>query len=71
MTDCATPMLVPTRPDAQVAAELKERMRAALHPVCAILDEAIAGGLILEFNIGQIPPFNKHGIQRLTVTKHL
>lgn len=44
--------LVPTRPDAEVAADLKRRMVEAYGPVLALLDEAAGAGFHVNLQAG-------------------
>lgn len=61
--------IVPTKPDAEVAAELKARVAEALKPLLAIMDEALGRNLQIVFSIGPsgIPP--RHVINSLEVVK--
>ena len=60
--------LVPGRPDAEVAADLKNRMQAALIPVLTLMDEATAGGFIAQFQLG-MGTFGKNVVQGITLSK--
>lgn len=44
--------LVPTRSDHEVADDIKRRLREALVPVLALMDEARAAGFIPHFSVG-------------------
>lgn len=63
--------LVTTRSDAAVAADLKRRFEEAMAPVCAIMDEAVALGLQVQFdNIAFFgPPHLRHKVNNLRVVK--
>jgi hypothetical protein len=73
MTDDNGPLqLVPTRPDAEIAGELKARFEEALRPLCAIMDEALIGhGLQIQLDgiafLG--PPVMKHRVQNVRVVR--
>lgn len=62
------PRLVTTRPDSEVAKELKERVSAALVGVMSVLDDARAAGFQINFNLGN-DYLGKTAIQMLTVAK--
>lgn len=62
--------LVPNRPDADVAAELRAETEAALKPVLVIMDKALAAGFVVGWQIGPVPPTMKNQVQGLTVIKH-
>lgn len=60
--------IVPGRPDADTAAELKRRIEQALAPLCEITDEAAAAGFVVNFTLG--PDYRqKTIIQNLLVAK--
>ena len=63
--------LVPTKPEAEVAADLKRRMEEALAPVCAIMDEAAAKGLQIQYdNIMYFgPPMMRYKVNGLRVVR--
>lgn len=62
--------LVPNRPDADVAAELRAEAEAALKPVLAVMDKALAAGFVIGWQIGPVPPTMRNQVQGLTVVKH-
>jgi hypothetical protein len=63
--------LVPTKPDAEIVADLKARLTVAMAPVLAILDEATAAGLVFQWdNLSPAPPLFKYQIHGLKVVKH-
>ena len=63
--------LVPTRPEAEIAAELKAKAKEALAAVTALMDEAVAQGLLIQFDgIQRQPPYYKHEVLNLRVAKH-
>jgi hypothetical protein len=60
--------LVTTKPDAEVVAEIKEKVAAALRQVCVAFDDAKASGFEVGFQVG--PDFlGKFQITQLTVMK--
>lgn len=62
--------LVPTKSDAEVAVELKQKMEEAMKPVCAIMDEAVAHKLVIRFQgIMAGPPYMRHQVIGLEVVK--
>lgn len=63
--------LVTTRPDAEIAADIKARVTAAMDPVLAIFDEAARAGLMIQWdNLAPSPPFYRHRIGGLRIVKH-
>lgn len=60
--------LVTTKSDADRAAELKERIRAALIPVCALMDEAAQSHLLVSFITGP-NHFGKFEVKELCLMK--
>ena len=60
--------LAPTKSDADRAAELKERIRAALVPVCALMDEAAQSHLLVSFMTGP-NHFGKFEVKELCLMK--
>jgi hypothetical protein len=61
--------LVPSRPDAEIAAELRAKMEAAWEPVCRVLDEARAAGF--EISSAAEPDYaGRHRLTRLIIAKH-
>ena len=71
MSDGEIAKLVTTRPEAEVAADLKRRVEEALAPVCALMDEAATQGLQVQFdNIAYHgPPMMKHKVNGLRVVR--
>lgn len=61
--------LVPNRPDAEVAAELKEKIIAAYEPINTVLTEAKKAGFEVSVGIGP-NPFGKFEITQLVIAKH-
>lgn len=60
----------PTKPEAEIAADLLKRGREALKPLCALMDEAAAHGLIIGWEaITAGPPFLRHEPRGLKVIK--
>lgn len=65
--DVAT--LVPTKPDAEIAAELKKEAETALLGLCQIIDRANRAGFVLQFQLGTVPP-GKNIVSTLFLAKH-
>ncbi len=63
--------LVTTKPDQEIADDMRRRMTVALGPVCDLLNEASAQGLLIEFQVGQMPPFNRIGVLKIGINKPL
>jgi hypothetical protein len=63
--------LVTTKPEAEIAADLKRRLEEAMAPVLALMDEGMAKGLMIQFDgvIAQ-PPLFRHKIINLRIAKH-
>lgn len=62
--------LVSTKPETEIAADLKRRIEEALVPVCALMDEAAAQGLQVVWDgIGMGPPFMRHRANNLRLIK--
>jgi hypothetical protein len=61
--------LVPTKPEADIAAELKKELSDKLIEVCAVMDRANKAGFVVSFGLGTVPP-GKNVIAQLTVAKH-
>lgn len=62
--------LVPTKPEAEIAADLKRRVEEAIKPVLALMDEAASCGLQIQFDgIGRAPPYFRHIVQNLRIVK--
>lgn len=62
--------LVPTLPDAEVAADIKKRFDESMKPVLALFDEAKAKGLLIQFDqIGPLGPYFRYGVIGLRVVK--
>ncbi len=71
MSDEKPVQLVTTKPDVEVAADLKVRLERAMEPVLGLFDEAAAHGLLIQWDtLGVAPPFYKHKIVGLRVVKH-
>lgn len=62
------PRLVTTKPDADIAAELKVEMTAALQPVIAVVETARAAGFIINFGVN-MGPLGNITITQLQVLK--
>lgn len=64
--------LVPTKSDAEIAADIKRRFDEAMIPVTAIMDEAVAQGLVVQFDgIMLAPPFYRHRVLGVRIIKIL
>lgn len=68
MTDVAR--LVPTKSDAELAAEYRARMEVPLKEICAILNEAKSAGLIIGYTTS-VDQFGRYVPQNLTVVRPL
>jgi hypothetical protein len=64
--------LVTTRSDAEIAADLKQRLLQEIRPVLAIFDEAASYGLTIQWDgISPLSPRYKHELTGLRVVKYL
>lgn len=54
----SVPKLVPTRPEAEVAADIKRRFEEACLPIAALMDEAAASGLQVQWDGFSVGPPN-------------
>jgi hypothetical protein len=72
MSSPAEPIaLVTTKPEADIAADLKAKLEAALAPVCDLFDEATRHGLMVQWDaIAPGPPFLRHAVRGLRLVKH-
>jgi hypothetical protein len=61
--------LVPTKPDADIAAELKAKIAEALKPVCALIDEAAAAGFLVNWTNIHPNAFGKREVIDLHLVK--
>lgn len=61
--------LVTTKPDAEIAAELKRDMLAALKPVLEILERARSSGFVCTFQTGAASDHAPIAIQQLQIMK--
>lgn len=61
--------LVPTKPEKDIAEEIKKEVTGKLIEICAIMDMANRSGFVVGFSLGTIPP-GKNIVQQLTVAKH-
>lgn len=61
--------LVPTKPDAEIAEELKQEIAEALKPVLEVTTKALSLGFHVNFNLGP-NAFNKMVIQALVISKN-
>jgi hypothetical protein len=63
--------LVPTKREADIAADLKDRLAKALEPVGVLMDEANAHGLMVQWDsFAPQPPYYKHKPNNLRLVKH-
>lgn len=71
MAEESVPKLVTTRPEAEIAADLKARIEEAIRPVLAVMDEAVQHGLQVQFdNIAFMgPPIMRHRLNGLRLVK--
>jgi hypothetical protein len=70
MTDETVAKLVTTKPDAEVAADLKRRMEEALVPALALMDEAAAAGLQFQWdNFAPGPPYMRFRVNGMRLVK--
>lgn len=61
--------LVPTKPDSEIASELKSRLEAAMAPAMEIFDEAARHGFMIQWDsIGPGPQF-RHRLNGLRLIK--
>ena len=69
--DAARPLyLVTTRPDSEIAADLKARIDEAAQPLLELMDEALAAGFVVQFDgIGIQAPYFKNRIINPRVVK--
>jgi hypothetical protein len=64
--------LVTTRSDAEIAADLKQRLLQAMRPVLQIFDEAAEAGLTIQWDgISPLSPRYKHQLTGLKIVKYL
>lgn len=62
--------LITTKPEAEIAADLKRRLGEALAPVCALIDEAAARGMIVQWDgFGARAPLFRHEPLNLRIVK--
>lgn len=61
--------LVPTKPEAEIAAELKKRVHAKLEELCLILNEAVDGGFQVAYGTGA-SPMGRQIETQVVVMKH-
>lgn len=61
--------LVPNKPDAEVAEELKQEIIKAYEPVLLALEKAVRAGFQVQVNVG-IGPLGKMQIAQLIIAKH-
>lgn len=68
MAESNVATLVPTKSDAEIAADLKRRVVEAYQPLLALFDEAHAAGFEINCNSG-LTPIGKHMIMQLRVAR--
>jgi hypothetical protein len=63
--------MVESKPsEAEIAADLKKRFGEAIAPALKIMDEAVAAGLLIQFDgIAVQPPFFKYTVVNLRIEK--
>lgn len=64
------PRLTSVKTDTDLAKEFKERMSELLGQICALMDEATARGLSINFQIGK-DQFNRTCVQAVTIARPL
>lgn len=69
MTDNVAKM-IPTRPEAEIAAEIKDKMTAALEPVAALMAEAARSGLLVAWDSISPDAFGRFHVHGLKIVKH-
>ncbi len=69
LTGAAPLSIVPTKPEAEIAAELKARAVELLKPLCELMDEAAAKGLAIQFDGIGMGMAYRHEALRLRVAK--
>ena len=62
--------LVPTKSEAEIAADIKKRLEAAFEPVLAIFDEAAQRGLQISWDGIALGPAFRHRINGLRIIKN-
>lgn len=62
--------LVTTRPDAEVAADLRKRIEAAMTPLLDLFAEAAKAGFLVEWNGIAPDAFGRFRVNGLRFTKH-
>lgn len=71
MSSDAVAQLVTTKPEAEIAADLKRRIEEALKPVCELCDEAAHHGLMVQWDaLAAGPPTMRHAVRGLRLVKH-
>ena len=64
--------LVTTRSDAEIAADLRQRLLREIRPVLQIFDEAAEAGLAIQWDsISPLSPRYKHEVTGLRIVKYL
>lgn len=61
--------IVPGKSDADLAADYKSQMEAALTQVCNIVNDAKANGLTISYGTGD-GPMGRHVISNLIIARH-
>ena len=64
-----TPAIVPTKPQEELAKELKDELTRVAKPLFEAMDRAKAAGFEVHFSIGDVPPFGNKGFQALKLLK--
>src|SRR5258708_6157086 len=61
--------LAPTKREAEIVSDFKKEVTDRLLEVCAVMDRANKAGLVVNFQLGVIPP-GKNIISQLSLAKH-
>ncbi len=61
--------LVTTRPEAEIAADIKAQLEKAFNPVCALCDEAARSGFSVQWDNLMLGPTMKFRVNGLRLTK--
>ncbi len=61
--------IIPTKPEAEVAGEIKKEVTAKLIELCAVMDRANKAGFVVTWAISPIPP-GKNVVTQVVVSKN-
>lgn len=64
-----TPIVIDTRSDAAIAADLKDSLRKALEVCCRIHDEAKKAGIMLQAQTAYVEAIGRHAVVVLNAYK--